>query len=49
MLLGVGLGEEIPEEAYLAVAQILVFLSRVDASKGDNLERHKEEDQKGFR
>ncbi|MDI9377711.1 MAG: EscU/YscU/HrcU family type III secretion system export apparatus switch protein [Synergistota bacterium] len=49
VLLGVGLGEEIPEEAYLAVAQILVFLSRVDASKGDNIERHKEEDQKGFR
>lgn len=30
VLLGVGLGEEIPEEAYLAVARILVFLHNVD-------------------
>jgi len=49
VLLGVGLGEEIPEEAYLAIAQILVFLDRIDANKGNNLERYEREDQKGFR
>jgi len=33
VLLGVGLGEEIPEEAYLAVARILVFLHNVDMGR----------------
>ena len=36
-----------PEEAYLAVARNISLHSKVD--RGDNLERHKEEDQKGFR
>ncbi|HHZ04868.1 EscU/YscU/HrcU family type III secretion system export apparatus switch protein [Acetomicrobium hydrogeniformans] len=37
VLLGVNLGEEIPEEAYLAVARILVFLSKIDSAGGEVL------------
>lgn len=37
VLLGVNLGEEIPEEAYLAVARILAFLSKIDFAGGEVL------------
>lgn len=37
VLLGVNLGEEIPEEAYLAVARILAFLSKIDSAGGEVL------------
>ncbi|WP_286976785.1 EscU/YscU/HrcU family type III secretion system export apparatus switch protein [Acetomicrobium sp. UBA5826] len=39
VLLGVNLWEEIPEEAYLAVARILVFLSKIDSARGEVLGR----------
>jgi len=39
VLLGVNLGEEIPEEAYLAVARILAFLSKIDSAGGEAIEK----------